>query len=1251
MKIEQITLRNLTSLEGEQTIDFTAEPLRSAALFAITGDTGSGKSTILDAICLALYGKAPRFEGVEHIPNEELKLTDEKAQQIQAGNPAGILRRGQREGGVTLTFATPSGERYEAEWHVRVKRTGTYATPERALKRLAPSKERIDRTEIQRRIDEAVGLSYEQFTRTAILAQGSFAGFLKARATDKAVLLEKLTGTAIYGRISRAIYRMSGEAAAHARSLESQMEGMLHDRLTPEELAQFEERKRLLSTKQGEAERAIARLTHQLDWVASYDEATQAVQAREAELGEATRACMAARGDELSLKRYDDLLTMRPLWQEINLRQADIEHTKSDEAATTTALEQARRNLNATASELDQAKERTADAEKQLQERTPAINRGHALSGEIKVAEKQLERLNNELHAAEQLADKRQNLLRAKMEQRDKTQADISEKQLHKQALSVHRLMFEKFDLVKDKLSMLTSETQRNADSHKKRVLLNRRKEELRLQSEKAEQEQQQNEAKLSSLKSELLVHQQTNRGHDSAKLQEAAAQGRPRLQALQRAATLWQHISEGYAAISDKQAGLRRKGAELARMQLEVQKMEAATSAAEEAFSRIHTAFTLSQSENIVRLRKQLKEGTACPVCGATHHPYHTETERELGELLGNLSKEYDNLKETLANRTASLAAMKEDIAAATARIEAGKAALSDREKRQQADVEEWQTCAGLDPSFSDCSAEVNREARRMMIQLLIDNTTRSAAEAEKELATYNFHQTHINRLNEEIASLDEVMADNRTYLDKLRTEAHITAAASEDLNQSITLSDRACSELYTDLDEMITLSGWFTEWKNNTDGFRLRLTNLHHDWNTTCTALDNAVRSSDLLAEEIKSAESNLEEARRNVSTARENRDAVREELGGKHEELRRLFGTSNPLEESARLTSAIAQARQAEQQAAQTHEKAQGLLRQLEGKRDNLLKSRLDSQRLLSEKQELLDLRILRFNGDHSPVQESELQAVFTDPRDWNALRAHLNELRERRIVADNELHAARQALLRIQADPARPEAEDETARQTLRDNLTQAKEQQTSLTDELAQVNTRLLSHQHCVESAAKLEKDLEAAQEDAKEWARLTELFGSADGQRFRKVAQSYTFSYLVNHANYHLHRLNPRYELRNVPGTLTLEIIDRDMYDEHRYVSSLSGGETFVVSLALALGLASLSAGSLNIGNLFIDEGFGNLDRDSLDIVMAALSNLENVQGRKVGVISHAEQIRTQIYPQIMLHSKPGGGSAAIEVR
>ena len=195
-----------------------------------------------------------------------------------------------------------------------------------------------------------------------------------------------------------------------------------------------------------------------------------------------------------------------------------------------------------------------------------------------------------------------------------------------------------------------------------------------------------------------------------------------------------------------------------------------------------------------------------------------------------------------------------------------------------------------------------------------------------------------------------------------------------------------------------------------------------------------------------------------------------------------------------------------------------------------------------------------------------------------------------------------------------------------------------------------VDEKLRLHENAVRNAEKMEEKIRAAYENYEEWSRLNKLFGSSDGKKFRNWAQGYTFATLVEHANQQLRQLSPRYELQATAGSLDLEIIDREMFDQRRYVHSLSGGETFVVSLALALALASLSSNNLAIGSLFIDEGFGHLDRDSLDIVMNALANLENTQGRKVGVISHTEQIQQQISPRIHVCKRPVGGSSEIVI-
>lgn len=170
------------------------------------------------------------------------------------------------------------------------------------------------------------------------------------------------------------------------------------------------------------------------------------------------------------------------------------------------------------------------------------------------------------------------------------------------------------------------------------------------------------------------------------------------------------------------------------------------------------------------------------------------------------------------------------------------------------------------------------------------------------------------------------------------------------------------------------------------------------------------------------------------------------------------------------------------------------------------------------------------------------------------------------------------------------------------------------------------------------------KELAEKQTVAERWAKLNKLIGSADGAKFKVIAQSYTLNLLLLHANQHLSYLSKRYKLQQVPDTLALQVIDCDMFDEIRTVYSLSGGESFLISLALALGLSSLSSNNLKVESLFIDEGFGSLDAESLRTAMEALEQLQ-MQGRKIGVISHVQEMSERISVQVQVHKKVNGKS------
>ena len=197
--------------------------------------------------------------------------------------------------------------------------------------------------------------------------------------------------------------------------------------------------------------------------------------------------------------------------------------------------------------------------------------------------------------------------------------------------------------------------------------------------------------------------------------------------------------------------------------------------------------------------------------------------------------------------------------------------------------------------------------------------------------------------------------------------------------------------------------------------------------------------------------------------------------------------------------------------------------------------------------------------------------------------------------------------------------------------------------------IAEANATLNRDKKAREEAMSLDGEIETQREKTVLWQKLGQVIGSADGKKLRKFAQSLTLMALIRHANVHLEELARRYRLERVPNTdMDIQIVDQEMADEIRSVNSLSGGETFLVSLALALGLASLSAREMSVESLFIDEGFGSLDIETLEIALSALESL-HAAGRQVGIISHVQGLADHISAQVVVE-KVGAGRSRVVV-
>lgn len=359
MKILAVRLENLASLAGRHEIDFTAAPLADQGLFAITGPTGAGKSTLLDALCLALYGSTPRLR---HAPGRDSQVADVGDATLTTADARTLLRRGCASGFAEVDFVGRDGRRYRARWAVRRARErhdGRLQAAEQSLTDLDEARLlTAQKREFDRLLPERLGLTFEQFTRAVLLAQSEFAAFLKADDNDRSDLLEKLTDTGEYSRISIAAYRCASEAKKAVDNLEARLAD--HLPAEPEARAELERRAEVTRGELDAVQQQATRLEARQRWHDTDDRLREA----HAE-GHDRQRDAETRWQELAPTRADrEWRRLLAPQRHRLIRQAElpgeIARLEAIHGATHEALEKARATQQAAAHERDQA-ERALD--------------------------------------------------------------------------------------------------------------------------------------------------------------------------------------------------------------------------------------------------------------------------------------------------------------------------------------------------------------------------------------------------------------------------------------------------------------------------------------------------------------------------------------------------------------------------------------------------------------------------------------------------------------------------------------------------------------------------------------------------------------------------------------------------------------------------------------------------------------------------------------------------------------------------
>lgn len=1211
MKILAIRLKNLASLAGPFEIDFTAEPLASAGLFAITGPTGAGKSTLLDALCLALFGAVPRLGDTG-----QAKMPDADSD-ISIGDPRTLLRRGTGGGYAEVDFVGVSGRRYRARWEAnraRDKASGKLQNSRQSLIDLDSDQLLASqKTEYKTQLELALGLNFEQFTRAVLLAQSEFSAFLKANDNERSELLEKLTDTALYTQLGRRAFDKAKEAKDAHKQLQDQATGVvpLPAEARAELDQQLAEAQQQLKTQQAQLKQLELQhtwLKELREWQERQQDATEQLQRAQADwAGQGQQRQDLSRLEQLAPQRHQfarqaELATLlAPL-------AVQIQQHLEQQTALQARQEQAQQQQSAAQAAL-------ADALKQQADAVPLLRQAFEQQSTLAHLTQDLAKRSDDKQQQESACQEGQALLTGLQEKQTQVAGRLQRLAAELERSAALAPLSDAWSAYRDRLQQLMLIGNRLNKGQSELPQLEQRA------SSAAETFAQQRDA-LDLLYQEAGAEPQAV-AEQIQLLASLLQDNRKQQRAFEDLTRLWdsqQQLDQQAAALTQKLAHAQQQREHLNQIGLQA---KAELTVAEQTLTvtkQLLERQRLARSASVEELRAQLQDDQPCPVCGSHEHPYHQPE-----ALLHSLGRHDENEEATAQKAVDTLKEKLTEL-----RGEVGGLIAQQKEFLQQQELLATQQ-HGLTPSLQAhplAASLFNQDAAKRstwLAQQLAQLTQSISQDEQRQGALLNLQQ-NAGRLQQQLQAAQDASQQARQLLvdqqrelsnDRERLDEELHAFASLLPAETLEGLRREPAATFMQLDQHVSQ----------------RLEQLGHQ--------------RDELAEQHERQQA-IEKEHTHQQHRQQQLDALLQqvtELSARQQAaqdtLRALLGEHSSAEQwQQQLDQAVAQSRQSETDANHQLQETRNALIQLAAD----LKAQQDRQQALAAEQHTLGERLSEWRALHPELHDDGLTRLlaFDD--------SHVNALRQQ--VQHSE-KAVEQAKVLLQ------EREQRLAEHQALHNGNLAAEQ---LDAALAALNQQLADAETCAELRARQSEDqrrqeanhvlaehIAKAYDEWQRWARLNALIGSATGDTFRKIAQAYNLDLLVHHANVQLRQLVRRYRLKRGGSMLGLLVMDTEMGDELRSVHSLSGGETFLVSLALALGLASMASSTLKIESLFIDEGFGSLDPESLQLAMDALDGLQ-AQGRKVAVISHVQEMHERIPVQIQV-KRQGNGLSTLEVK
>ena len=1134
MKFLQLEILNLASLDkqGGEVINFEEGALGESTIFSIVGPTGSGKSTLLDAICLALYNRAPRYPRKKGDKNQNIEIFGEadanENNRLAPTDSRNILTRGKKEGYSKLTFLANNGSIYRAEWHVRFQRV-RYENAKTSLYKITRNGEQLtEEIADWNELPNIIGLDYDQFLRTVLIAQGSFANFLTAKENERYELLEKLIGCEeTYTNIATEIKKAKDQAVDAYNQMAASVEAVKQNLLNDEELAQLQEEITLLEKAEKELDSQLKAISENLQWYEENDKQTKQIAIYQADMEQAANAIKDIQAQIIRLQLHDEVQPAVNLLQEVERQIQSIHNQEEEILKSEAAIKSKEVGITESEHTLSYLKEVVNKAQEQLEKAMPVIAEARALKTKMEAAMPNLKEKKEALELAQ-----KENLT---------AQRDVEENARN----------IQKWEAETEKANLALKATQEE---------IAKQKQVLHEATQAAEQAWEKEKNKTAGQNIEEL---QTQKSAAEKKLQDV-------LQAIKVVAHL-------YTATTEKQKNEERiqfLGKRNAKIDEALGKLT--IEALEKETLTLRNAYTLMVSEKWEIHRANLTEGKPCPLCGSTTHPYHTDNRQfeEATTELSQLLKAKEDLLKLQQKQEKDLSGERKQNDGEVQTLQKQQEKLSGEIATYE---EEWKALIAQYPKIPKEEAE---------LKMLLPIYENKAKDASSKLSLFNKIQKEIERLTQ---LKDKAVKDEAAYESK----------ASTILNNA----QESASICATKLAEHKALTtNLISQEKNKKEAYEKAL----QAWNNT------------------------------------------KKEMEEWQAQYQQILNGEEPDAAEQRLTAAKDEATKAADDQNENINKLKAELANSKGSHQTMLSQNKTMKENLQTKEKELDLWIEEYNKqlaeksiDPSLIDRNTIREMLHSAEDWNAIRREKDE-KEKAVASTTVLYqsAEKAHQQHLEHQPAKS-----------RDALLaiQQEYQERSQRNELIAANARMQNHQEAVKQLGDKAEALQLVTQEKDDWTAITDAIG-ADGKTLRKIAQCYTLSFLITHANQEIKKFNSRYELQQVKHSLGIRVIDHDRADDIRDTTSLSGGETFIVSLGLALGLSALSSRNISFENLFIDEGFGTLDPDTLATVIDSLAMLQSSQGKKVGVISHTDTMSERITTQIRIIKNGNSGSSHIEI-